>query len=66
MGLLLPSMFLSSIQLTLLRGNRGVAEQNKRLLVHVFKFRVFTISVCNGAVDEFRQLIEDGQVQIKF
>ena len=38
----------------------------KSLLAHLLKLKVFTNSVCNGAVDECSQLIIDELVQIKF
>ena len=38
----------------------------KRLLADLLKLKVFTTSVCDGAVDEYNQLVEDELVQIKF
>ena len=59
--------FCLSHQFIKTEGETGVLQNNiKRLLAYLQKFKVFITSVCDGAVDEYRQLIEDELVQIKF
>ena len=38
----------------------------KKLLAHFLKLKVFTAHVCDGAIDEYSQLIVDRLMQLKF